>query len=724
MIKNICSMSYLGLLLASNVMADSDYLTSLSFSEFDLPEFDAYSVPVVLTATRIQQHQADVPASVTILDEAFIKQVSAQNLSELLRYVPGMMIGHDKNSNGDAVHYHGGPAALPKNLQVLVNGRSMYRAGLASVSWYELPVAIEDIKRIEVVRGPNAASYGANAFQAIINILTKHPADTYGTSASLQKGNNGEENVYLRQGGRLGNSDYRVSFTQKKTDLFAEEFDSRQSQFLDVEHYYQGSQFGELETSFVLSDSSRDLEDTFDFQTNENQVSEQRLELGSQWTKDVTSKHQVKIKGYFTRYEQTQMVNLEAVPLATLDDNLRQLYLLNPDAADALVAGLDPIPLLDLTNSDEVALATTISGTYLPLGAENPFAPVNGEINLDLSETRYDIEIQDTYVFSPSLTLVSGASFRRDEVDSQTYFSGLLVNDTYRVFGSATWQATEKVNLHLGLMAEKESDADLVFAPRTALIYKLEPNKSIRFVYSEAVRSPDLFEQNANWQLVVDNPQSSVELNGNTYYQIQQGPGNLDHQLIKSFEVGYYAHFNQLSGELDVRIFQEDLTDVYYQSLTISELETINGISMAFQGIEWQYTIKPWDEGKLRWVGAWIDAQTNLDELGEQSREQVLLRVFTKNAHTLSWLQQWSPQFTSSLSYLLVNSYDEFAEDSSDQTRMERLDAKFNRNIQLSGVGLDVFVNFQHDLISDAYIWDNAVFEDDTRIQLGVKVNL
>ncbi len=707
------------------VQAEQNIL-SMSLSEFNLPEFDEYSVPVVLTATRLQQHQADVPASVTILDEHFIKQVGAQNLADLFRYVPGMMVGPDNNNNADAVHYHGGSASLPKNLQVLVNGRSMYRSGLAAVSWYEMPVALEDIKRIEVVRGPNAASYGANAFQAVINILTKHPADTYGTSVSLQDGNNGEENVYLKQGGRLGSSDYRLSFTQKRSDEFAIDEDSRQSRFIDFEHYYQGSKLGEFETSLVLLDAKKELGEGSDdyVQTNKNEVSEQRFEIGTRWTKDLSSKHQVQISAYTTQYKQRQKAFVEGVPVAVLDDDLKQLFTLNPQAAIAVASLQDPSAFL--TDPEELGLVSALNERYITgSSAISPLTPVSGVIHSDLDEYRYDIEIQDTYIYSSVLTLVSGASFRRDEVRSDTFFNGYLNNDTSRLFASASWQATKQANFHLGAMAEQESDADLVFAPRAALNYKLTPSQSIRMVYSESVRSPDLFEQDAYWQVTVENPQSDVELNGSTFYQTQQGPGDLDHQYIRSYEIGYYGRFTQLNGELDIRVFEEDLTDVYYQSLKLDDFETNEDISIEFQGIEWQYSIKPWLNTQLRWIGAYVDASTNIDPNEEDSteREKSLLRIYARNTHTISWLQSWDESVSSSLSYILANEYDDLNVSEGARSLIERIDMKVIHSFALPNINVELSANVQHDLSSDPYIWGDNIYENETRFQLGARFN-
>ena len=722
--KRLIHYSLLGVLAALPVsgFAEQDFI-SMSLSELNLPEFNEYSVPVVLTATRLQQHQADVPASVTILDEHFIKQVGAQNLADLFRFVPGMMVGPDNNNNSDAVHYHGGPASLPKNLQVLINGRSMYRSGVAAVSWYEMPVALDDIKRIEVVRGPNSASYGSNAFQAVINILTKHPADTYGSTVSLQGGNNGEENVYLKHGGRIANSDYRISFTQKSSDQFEVENDSRTARFVDVEHYFQASGLGEFETSIVLLDAQKEQGDGFEFQTNENKVSEQRFEVGTRWTKDLSSKHQVQVSAYTSQYKQRQKAEVDGVYVGLLDDDLRALFALNPDAANAVVNQQDPTALLN--TQQEMDLALSLQSRYLPTGTIDSASPVSGVIHSDLDEYRYDIEIQDTFIYSPSLTLVSGASFRRDEVSSQTYFNGYLKNDTTRLFASATWQATMKTNLHLGVMAEQESDADLVFAPRAALNYKFTPSQSLRLVYSESVRSPDLFEQDANWQLTLEDVVANVALNGTTYYQTQQGPGDLDHQYIRSYEVGYYGRFNRFNSELDIRVFEENLTDVYYQSLTLEEIETVNGITMRFQGIEWQYSMSPWAFGQLRWVGAYVDADTNLKALNvnSSSREQVLLRIYARNTHTMSWLQSWSDNTSSSVSYILANEYDDLNPVSAQRSLIERVDLKLIQSFALPNINVELSANVQHDLTSDPYIWGDNIYEDETRFQLSARLN-
>src|SRR5690606_13218665 len=159
---------------------------------------DAPELPEVLTATRLQQSPAAVPGSITVLDRELIQGSGAREITELLRLVPGMLVVPEGSATN--VNYHGGLAAAARRLQVLVDGRSVYRPALAQVDWVDIPVALEDIERIEVFRGPNTVSYGANALLGVINIITRPPNDSMGTRATYTTGKRGIQDWYARHG--------------------------------------------------------------------------------------------------------------------------------------------------------------------------------------------------------------------------------------------------------------------------------------------------------------------------------------------------------------------------------------------------------------------------------------------------------------------------------------------------------------------------------------------
>mgnify|MGYP001669458617 CR=1 FL=1 len=180
---------------------------------------DSQPLPQVLTATRLKQSAAAVPGSMTVIDSELIKASGARDIAELLRLVPGMMVGYT-TGNQAAVNYHGTSASDARRMQVLIDGRSVYRAGLATVDWSDIPVAMEDIERIEVFRGPNTVSYGANALMAVVNILTRSPANSHGSRIKVIRGQRGINDYYASQGVGWETGDLRLSLSGQQDDGF------------------------------------------------------------------------------------------------------------------------------------------------------------------------------------------------------------------------------------------------------------------------------------------------------------------------------------------------------------------------------------------------------------------------------------------------------------------------------------------------------------------------
>lgn len=170
------------------------------------------AVPEVLTATHLYQPPAAVPGSISSIDRELIIASGARNITDLLRLVPGMLVVPD-SGNLTTVNYHGTSPGQARRLQVLIDGRSVYRAGFAKVDWTSLPVAIEDIQRIEVFRGPNTVSYGANALLGVINIITVPAKDAHGTVLKTTLGENGIHDWYARQAWHSDRSDMRLSLS-------------------------------------------------------------------------------------------------------------------------------------------------------------------------------------------------------------------------------------------------------------------------------------------------------------------------------------------------------------------------------------------------------------------------------------------------------------------------------------------------------------------------------
>ncbi len=187
---------------ASRPQQGSVDLASLSLA--DLMNIEISSV------SRKEQRAADVPAAVYVITRDDIRRSGMTALPDLLRLVPGVQVAQI-NSNKWAVGVRGFNGVNSSKLLVLVDGRSIYNPLFASVLWDTEDLMLEDVDRIEVVRGAGGAIWGANAVNGVINIITKAAADTRGLLVRAGTGTLDPGNLAIRYGGTRGaNAAYRA----------------------------------------------------------------------------------------------------------------------------------------------------------------------------------------------------------------------------------------------------------------------------------------------------------------------------------------------------------------------------------------------------------------------------------------------------------------------------------------------------------------------------------
>lgn len=129
---------------------------------------------VVYGAAKHEQKISEAPSAVTVLTEEDIRAIGAESIPELLRYVPGMDV-EIINPSFYTVGARGFTTEANNLLLVLIDGMEVNIELFGEPFWLALPITIQDIKRIEVIRGPGSALYGANAFAGVVNIITKDP---------------------------------------------------------------------------------------------------------------------------------------------------------------------------------------------------------------------------------------------------------------------------------------------------------------------------------------------------------------------------------------------------------------------------------------------------------------------------------------------------------------------------------------------------------------------
>lgn len=495
----------------------------------DLSEADFLDeLPVVLSATRLRQPLSETPAAITVIDRQMIRDSGAWDVADLFRLVPGMYVAYNVDREivpGHVVSYHGIADPYAKRMQILIDGRTVYTSLFGGPVWSNIPLALDDIERIEVVRGPNAASYGANSFLGVINVITRDPAETRGDHLSLAAGKPGAD-VTWRHGGGTDNSDYRLTlqwrddrgYTQTPTKLsngrsVYPRHDDKEIHNLALRSSHRLGARDELQFHLGYSGGTREAGEAGNpyLPFHEKEVRSQFEML--QWQRSFAPDHQLSLRFFHSR------------------DTFRQ----------------DLRGMIGTT-----AFAAFTLGVPAPL--DRPLSHV---------AERYDLELQ--HIFSPSADtrLVWGAGARLDQAKSALYFAS---SDFRRfrqanAFANLEWRPHAAWLLNLGTMVENDDFAGTRASPRLGVNFHVADGHTLRAIASRAYRNPVIYEQrgDSRWRFPVVAP---LPFAGQVLpFQYLYGRDNLRPERIDSREIGYVVELGQ-GGSLDFKASRDRLRDL------------------------------------------------------------------------------------------------------------------------------------------------------------------
>jgi iron complex outermembrane recepter protein len=163
----------------------------------------------VVTASKQPVQVNKTPAAIYVITQEDIRRSGATSLPEALRLAPGVEVARIDSVKW-SIGIRGFGSRLSRAVLVLLDGRTVYSPLFHGVYWEVQDTMMEDIERIEVIRGPGGTIWGANAVNGVINIITKKAKDTHGVLASGGGGNLNQVSGEARYGGKEGNVDYRV----------------------------------------------------------------------------------------------------------------------------------------------------------------------------------------------------------------------------------------------------------------------------------------------------------------------------------------------------------------------------------------------------------------------------------------------------------------------------------------------------------------------------------
>lgn len=584
-------------------------LSKAAFAEtLELTENQWDKIPVVLSATRLETEPPEVPASVTIIDRDLMSALGVHRIEELFRFVPGMQVGYEHGYQG-VVTYHGMTDEWPRRLQVLVNGRSIYQPALARILWSDIPLPLALIQRIEIIRGPNTASYGANAFLAIINIVTEHPKDLVGWYASFQTNKHNFFDATVGQTFQINNWAVNLTLNRQidngyaltETGLENHDDQNKWSVRLDAAHDSGGNTW-RIQAGLKTGDKTAgpiEAEVTpYHLINTDYRFVQINRETNSD---DETSRSWQ----FFINQHDTEERWDVCLPRLMLTQELFTLFeadaVYTEQLLNALATGTNPPP----PSADIAPLALAVINRALTDGA----TLTCGEANQDVFEQRIDFEWQQRNLFSPSLRSVFGINIRRDEVTAESFFRGTEDKTMARSFAHIEWRPADDIIVNAGANWEYDSLTGTDFSPRLGVNHRLSSELVWRFVVSQATRTPDLFESLGYRTYTVR--RLTPPLPGNQteslYYQHAAQMESLGVERVTATEIGFNYRADHAGIAWDIRVFDEDFEHLIEGPTQVFDFNLTDRGFNHQRGAEGQIDWRPNADWRLWMVASYLD---------------------------------------------------------------------------------------------------------------------
>ncbi len=460
----------------------------------------------VTTVSRQAESSRSATSAVYVITREDLRRNQVTHLAEALRMVPGMHVARIDASRW-SVNIRGSTSYFSNRLLVQMDGRTLYSPVFSGTFWNVQDTLLEDVERIEVIRGPGAVMWGANAVNGVVNIITSNAADSVGTLATVQAGT--EDNIAQYRYGVALDGDWHGRFYVRTRD----------------------------------TDQLRQLEGG---DTNDDWWLQQagfRLD-GRAAGEDVLT-----LQGDLYRGK----------------ESLRGLFPAFPNGDPA--TGIDTF----LDNNDNELRGFNLIGRWIrTLGAgeelqaqayyDQTIRKTRGIIDIKLDI--YDVELQ--HVLSPVAghNLIYGGAFRLVQDDFSN--GGALFFYTPAKTSRQRWSAffqydlpliPERLNLIAGSKFEDNDYTGFEYQPTAKLLWKPEADQAYWVSWSRAVRTPDRSEHDINLALD-DRSTGAPEF---VFAQLIPAP-DTHSEVLYSFDLGHRMQFSETIS-YDLALFDKRLAD-------------------------------------------------------------------------------------------------------------------------------------------------------------------
>jgi iron complex outermembrane recepter protein len=506
----------------------------------------------VISVSNKEASLKDTPAAVYVITADDIKKSGFKSIPETLRLVPGMHIAQI-SANTWAISSRGFATRYADKMQVLLNGQSVYSTLFSGVHWDSLNPILEDIERIEVIRGPGATLWGANAVNGVINIITKKAQDTQGGYLEMGAGSNDMVFGALRYGSKF-NEDIFYSLYTKGHNYGATDSHNGDER-ADDWHLMQGGARIDWNISAFT-----DLTLQADYMASDD--------IGSDW------------------------INFN-------------------DAPDPTPGGL-AFPNSVIEEDQYVSNANLLFKLNHEFSASHRMSVqvdmIEGERRTPIGDEQtssYNFDLKHFYRLDNRRQFTWGLGYKavHEEVESSPTFTLDPEHDTFETYSGFVEYSTQlqpdKLTLILGSKFEDNSYTGFEFQPNARLSYKISEKSVVWTAYSRAVRTPARFENHVTIQTAqLLSPltlplHNTIQVKGNT---------NIESEILDAYEIGFRtqlvpevtidiaAFYNDYSN---FNIFETDESTILDPNTPIVQNINNNGTAESYgveTAIKWQAT--------------------------------------------------------------------------------------------------------------------------------------
>lgn len=467
----------------------------------------------VTSVSRKPQSLSTSAAAVFVISQNDIQRSGARTLPDLLRMVPGLQIAQIDASTW-AVTARGSNAAFANKLLILMDGRTLYDPLFSGVYWDAQDTALDAIDRIEVIRGPGASLWGANAVNGVINIITKHAKDTHGFKASVAAGTSTRIESTAQWGGAIGDAvDYRFFGKYFSRDGFA----SKQAGTV-----YDDWKMSRIGGRLDWSPSARDML-TITAEYYDADVGENVLENSVMPPYSTTINTDVEPRGGFLNVGWNHVIS----DTSSLD--VRVFY----------------------DQRDRRDLAPETERDTFDIDLQHHFK----------LWSRHDI-VWGFGIRNSSDDTVGSETLSLNPADRSQRLYGAFVQDEIRVLGDGVF-------LTLGTKVEKSNFSpsnDFEWSPNLRLSWLISDTNTLWGSVARAIRTPSRIELDGRVLGFVDPPFSATNPDPVPFALTINGNPAYDNEEVIAYELGYRAQPLE-SLTVDVALFFNDYDDLRFSAV-------------------------------------------------------------------------------------------------------------------------------------------------------------